>query len=263
MTQAPAVVFENISVQIGGVPILNSVNATVPRGSSTAIIGPNGAGKTTLLSAMLGQTAFTGRIKLEPMPDGSEPRIGYVPQRLQFDRMQPLTVMEFLVMDQQTLPLWFGPRKKMRDQALALLETVEAKHLEKRPLGALSGGEFQRVVLALALSRQPDILVLDEPVTGVDVVAERLLCDLLETLRAKNGFTQVMVTHDLSVVTAHATHVICLNRTVCGEGVPVETLSPAVLEATFGLHRGLPDVHRLPVASGGHGPGCNCHQEKD
>ncbi|HBF34005.1 TPA: ABC transporter [Candidatus Sumerlaeota bacterium] len=259
---SPAVIFENLSVQIGGVPILDSINATVPRGSSTAIIGPNGAGKTTLLSAMLGQTSFSGHVVLLPMPDGRAPRIGYVPQRLQFDRAQPLTVLEFLTMDQQTLPLWFGTKKKMRDEALALLATVEAEHLEQRRLGALSGGEFQRVLLALALGRQPDILVLDEPVTGVDVVAERLLCDLLESLRAQNGFTQVMVTHDLSVVTAHATHVICLNRTVRGEGVPTDVLSPTVLEATFGVHRGLPDVHGLPVASGGHAPGCHCKTEE-
>lgn len=255
---APAVLFKDLCVRMGGVLILDSVNASVPRGSSTAIIGPNGAGKTTLLLSLLGQSPYDGRVKLAPLPDGRAPRIGYVPQRLQFDRAMPLTVLELIAMQCQTLPLWLGVQKRSRLTAGRLLATVEAEHLVERRLGALSGGEFQRVLLALALSRDPDILVLDEPVTGVDIVAERLICDLLESLRGERGFTQIMVTHDLSIVTAHATHVICLCKRVMGEGPPAVALRPEVLEATFGAHRGLPDMHGLPTASGGHGPGCDC-----
>jgi zinc transport system ATP-binding protein len=101
-------------------------------------------------------------------------------------------------------------------------------------------------LLALAIQRDPDILVLDEPSSGVDIAGESLLCELLDTLRAARGFTQVMVTHDLSLVTAHATDVICLNRRVMGQGPTLSTLTAEVLAATFGLHLGVADLHPLP-----------------
>lgn len=238
----PAIIFENVSVTLGGVSILESVQAVVPRGSCTAIIGPNGAGKTTLIQALLGRVPFAGSIRMAEANDHVQPRIGYVPQRLDFDRGLPLTVLELLVLDQQRLPLWFGVRRKFRDQAMAILAEVKAEALAHRRLGALSGGELQRVLLALALERAPDLLVLDEPSAGVDVQGEHLLCELLEHLRQQHGFTQMMVSHDLSLVTAHATHVICLNHRVLGQGRPTEVLTWKVLEATFGLHRGLPKL---------------------
>jgi len=239
--------FANVSVMLGGVHILESVSATVPPGSATAIIGPNGAGKTTLLLAMLEQIPFTGRIRLgEPSED--RPRLGYVPQHMDFDRNMPVTVMDLMAMGGQRLPLWFGVRRSCRRAAMELLAAVKAEHLAKRRLGALSGGELQRVLLALALQQDPQVLLLDEPSAGVDVSGESLLCELLETLRAQRAFTQVMVTHDLSLVTAHATHVICLNRRVLGEGPIQTTLTNDVLAATFGIHLGLADLAGTRVA---------------
>jgi zinc transport system ATP-binding protein len=240
-----AVSFENVSVAIGGVRILESVNATVTRGSATAIIGPNGAGKTTLLLATLGQLPFTGRIRILDTPRGPA-RLGYVPQRLDFDRGMPLTVMDLMVMGPQRRPLWTGRSRRHCEAALALLESVKADPLADRRLGALSGGELQRVLLALAIQRDPDILVLDEPSSGVDIAGESLLCELLDTLRGHRGFTQVMVTHDLSLVTAHASDVICLNRRVMGQGPTHTTLTAEVLAATFGIHLGVADLHPLP-----------------
>jgi zinc transport system ATP-binding protein len=244
MTQ-PAISFENVSVAIGGVRILESVNAQVRRGSATAIIGPNGAGKTTLLLATLGQLAFDGRIRIPDTPRGPA-RLGYVPQRLDFDRGMPMTVMDLMVMGTQRRPLFTGRSRRQKDIATALLRSVKADALADRRLGALSGGELQRVLLALAIQRDPDILVLDEPSSGVDIAGGSLLCELLDALRAERGFTQVMVTHDLSMVTAHATDVICLNRRVMGQGPTQSTLTAAVLAATFGIHLGVADLHPLP-----------------
>jgi zinc transport system ATP-binding protein len=244
MTEA-AIAFEDVSVAIGGVRILESVNARVPRGSATAIIGPNGAGKTTLLLATLGQLAFDGRIRIPDTRSGPA-RVGYVPQRLDFDRGMPMTVMDVMVMGTQRRPLFVGRSRRRQDAAMALLRSVKADPLADRRLGALSGGELQRVLLALAIQRDPDILVLDEPSSGVDIAGESLLCELLDALRADRGFTQVMVTHDLSLVTAHATDVICLNRRVMGQGPTQSTLTAAVLAATFGIHLGVADLHPLP-----------------
>ncbi len=240
-TGKPAVVLENVSVAMGGVQILESVNASIPAGSATAIIGPNGAGKTTLLLALLGQIEHTGRIHIAS--SNGAPRVGYVPQRMDFDRHMPLTVMELMVVGRQRLPLWFGPRKRKRQLAMEMLLSVKADHLADRRLGALSGGELQRVLLALAIQDNPQILILDEPAAGVDIQGESLLCELLETLRRRHGFTQIMVTHDLALVTAHANYVVCLNRRVTGQGSVRSTLTDAVLAHTFGIHLGLADLH--------------------
>jgi len=254
-----AVVFENVSVSAGGVRILENVSAAVPRGSATAVIGPNGAGKTTLLLALLGQMEHQGRIRLTAA-NGGPARLGYVPQRLDFDRGMPMTVMELLAMGRQRTPLWFGARRRVRDEAAGLLEQVKAAHLASRRVGALSGGELQRVLLALAIQQRPDVLILDEPSSGVDIGGGSLLCELLDTLRARQGFTQIMVTHDLSMVTAHADHVICLNRRVLGQGPTATTLTADVLAATFGIHLGLANLHAMPQIPG---QSCTCPEHSD
>ncbi len=241
-----AVVFDDVNVSMGGVKILDRVTALAPKGGCTAIVGPNGAGKTTLLMALLGQVPFTGRIHVVLDPGGGRPKIGYVPQRLAFDRGVPMTVMEFMVMGRQRMPLWFGKRKESALRARALLGAVNADGLENRKLGALSGGEMQRVLLALALQQDPEILVLDEPAAGVDFQGEHIFCELLEGLRRARGFTQLMVSHDLATVTHHATHVICLNRKVAAAGPPRETLTHENLTAIFGLHMGLIDSRAMP-----------------
>ena len=128
------------------------MNASVPAGSATAVVGPNGAGKTTLLRALLGQIPYTGNIEISPVA-GVVPRIGYVPQRLNFDRGMPLNVEEFLVMGLQRMPLWLGRLKKHVVEAHLLLKQVRGRHLATRNMGDLSGGELQRVLLALALQQ--------------------------------------------------------------------------------------------------------------
>ena len=235
-----AVLFEDVCVSRGGLRILEGVTAVVPSGGCTVIVGPNGAGKTTLLLALIGATPHTGRIFMRHR-DGRPLRLGYVPQRLTPDRGMPLTVTEFLVMGRQKRPLWLGLRRDLKEQALQRLASVRAEHLAERRVGELSGGELQRILLALALQQQPDLLVLDEPSAGVDVQGEHLFCELLEELRLTRGFTQLMVSHDLGMVVHHATHVICLNRRVVAEGAPCDVLNSETLTALFGLHMGLLD----------------------
>jgi len=243
-TVVAAVRFESISVTRDGVSILDGVSATVPKGSCTAIIGPNGAGKTTLLLALLNEITYQGRIHVTG--NSGRARIGYVPQRLAFDRGMPLTVNEFLAMGFQKKPLWFGVRGDLQRQGLDFLTLVKAEHLAGRRIGALSGGEMQRVLLALALMQEPDLLVLDEPSAGVDFQGEHIFCELLDDLRRQKGFTQLMVSHDLPTVTHHATHVICLNRKVAAEGPPRQTLTDANLTAIFGMHMGLVNSRSMP-----------------
>ncbi|MHC4871748.1 MAG: metal ABC transporter ATP-binding protein [Planctomycetota bacterium] len=245
-----AVTFNDVTAVLGGVTVLDKVCATVPRSSCTAIVGPNGAGKTTLLLTLLGQVSHTGAITLGKTSEGQTKKIGYVPQRLTFDRGMPLTVAEFMVMGFQKTPLWFGIRKSYLKDAEENLSSVKAENLIDRKVGALSGGELQRVLLALALSQKPDLLVLDEPAAGVDFQGEYIFCELLDRLRQEQGFTQLMVSHDLATVTHHATHVICLNRKVAAEGAPREVLTDETLTAIFGLHMGLVNSRALSSGEG-------------
>lgn len=245
-----AVVFENVSVHLGGVCILDNVSAVVPRGGCTAIVGPNGAGKTTLLLALLGDVPFTGRIDSPCRRDSVCRRVGYVPQRLNFDRGMPITVMEFLAMGIQKKPFWFGVDRTVKLRSIDVLGSVKADHLAGRRLGALSGGELQRVLLALALQPDPELLILDEPAAGVDFQGEYIFCELLDGLRKARGFTQLMVSHDLATVTHHATHVICLNRKVAAEGPPRQALTQTTLTSIFGMHMGLVDSNSMPNGKG-------------
>lgn len=265
-----AIRFEGVSVDLGGINILSAISARVPRGTCTAVVGPNGAGKTTLLRALLGQVPFSGRIvraagigtarfSSSASAQETQQRVGYMPQRLSFDRHLPLTVCEALVSGWTERPLWLGIAAAMRQRAIAALTEVEAESLIDRSLGALSGGELQRVMLAIALGQDPDLLVLDEPAAGVDVLGEQVCCELTHRQRRRRGFTQLMVSHDLALVIAHAEHVICLNRTCIAEGRPRDVLTRDVLRATFGRHLGVADPHDLAEGAIPHPPDCGHH----
>lgn len=233
-----AIDIRGVSVRRSGVEILSDVSATIHVGETTAVIGPNGAGKTTLLAAILGLIPYKGEIRFFPERKiTSPPRIGYVPQRLDFDRGTPITVSDFLSLSIQRRPLWFGTanRQLVREG----LEMVEAAHLEKRMLGSLSGGEFQRVLLALALQVEPEILLLDEPASAVDMAGEELFCDFLSNLQKEGHFALVLVSHDLSVVSSHADRVLCLNRSISCSGKTAEVLTSDNLDKLYGGHHSI------------------------
>jgi zinc transport system ATP-binding protein len=226
----------NLSVRAGGREILSGIDADIRCGEVTALIGPNGAGKTTLLHAILGLVAHTGEIRFcraEEHGKGA-PRIGYVPQRIDLDRNAPMTVLDFFALSSQRYPVFLGHSRKSRTDAETALSKGGAGHLIHRPLGKLSGGELQRVLLALALRGSPDILLLDEPVSGVDVSGEELFCDFLEQIHRESRFSLLLVSHDLSVVTRHADRVICLNRSIVCQGATTQVLTPENLSAMYG-----------------------------
>jgi zinc transport system ATP-binding protein len=239
----------DVSVVLGGVTVLSNVSFDPVPGKLTAIVGPNGAGKTTLLRAILGLVPYTGVIERGRRRGRQPIRIGYVPQHLDFDRMMPITVLDFLCCGLQRAPLWLGLRRRARRRASAALERTGAGGWEQRRLGGLSGGELQRVLLAMALANDPDVLLLDEPVSGIDVAGEQLFCDLLGSLQREGPYTTLLVNHDLSIVTRHADYVVCLNRTVHCQGNTVETLTAENLRSLYhydiGLfgHSGLHEGH--------------------
>ena len=197
--------------------LLHQVSLTVSRGEILTIIGPNGAGKTTLLRVALGLLSPTaGRVRRQPGIN-----IGYMPQRLHIDPTFPLTVKRFLTLTD----------KNRRNHIRAYLEEVGAAHVLTSPLQDISGGELQRVLLARALLRQPDLLVLDEPVQGVDVHGQLELYQLITRIRDQRRCAVLMVSHDLHLVMAATDRVLCLNQHICCTGTPeAVTNDPAYLE---------------------------------
>jgi zinc transport system ATP-binding protein len=259
----------DVSVSLGGRAILERVTFEPAVGHLNAIIGPNGAGKTTLLRAILGLLPYSGRIEWGSSEAGKPLRAGYVPQRLDFDRGIPMTVLDFMCAGLQQTPVWLGHSARSRRLTHACLERVGGTGWEKKPLGRLSGGELQRVLLAMALSNDPDILLLDEPVSGADVAGEQLFCDLLGSLQETRQYTMLLVSHDLSIVTRHAQYVVCLNKTVKCCGRTVETLTAENLKVLYehdvglyahtGTHEGHAHEHRHHDA----GPGISSGAPSD
>ncbi|MCU0580493.1 MAG: metal ABC transporter ATP-binding protein [Desulfobacterota bacterium] len=242
----PAIALQAVSVNLRKREVLQDITCDIPAGRITAVIGPNGAGKTTLLLAVLGLIPHSGRISF-PACGEHPPRIGYVPQRLELDRGLPCTVQDLFALSLKSGPHWLRLKEPTRRRIRENLERVGAGKLEKRFLGKLSGGELQRVMLALALEGTPDILLLDEPTAGVDAPGEQMFCDILADLQKERNLTVVLISHDLSVVSNHAEQVICLNKTVrCSGGLSV--LSEENLLKTYGLH--------IQIYPHTHGPHC-------
>ena len=203
---APLIEGRGLTVRAGGTLLLNGVDIEVRAGELVTVIGPNGAGKTTLVRVLLGVlTPMAGEVLRR---DGL--RIGYLPQRLHIDPTLPLTARRFLSIAQAAQRHEIG-------QALA---EVGGGHLERRMLQALSGGEFQRVLLARALLRDPDLLILDEPVQGVDVTGQLDLYELIDGIRRRRGCGVLLISHDLHLVMSTTDRVVCLNRHVCCSGHP-------------------------------------------
>lgn len=237
----PQASFENVNVVIGGSTILADIRATAPAGSATVLIGPNGAGKTTLLHCLLGEIPYSGQILFTINGQPMRPKIGYVPQTLMVDANLPLRVYEFLSIG-QSRPLWLGVSAERRARASALLALVDGEKLLERRVGALSGGELRRVLLALALGRNPDLLVLDEAEAGVDWKGERMFWQVLTRAREKMGFTLIMVSHNLPLCAHYATNVICIRQTVLAQGAPAQTLDAHTLLKLFGA-----PIHLYPA----------------
>lgn len=220
-----------LTVRRGGRAVLQSIDIDIGPSEIVTLIGPNGAGKTTLVRALLGLETLT----VGTVVRSGELVIGYVPQRFDLDRAIPMTVERFLALG----------RARDRETQMAVLEEVGAPTLLDRQFSELSGGELQRVLLARALLRNPTLLVLDEPVRGVDYAGEADLYALIARLRTDRGVGVLLVSHDLHVVLAASDRVLCINQHVCCHGVPEDVarhpeyarLFGPIAASTFGLYR--------------------------
>jgi zinc transport system ATP-binding protein len=234
----PLLSMQNLSVRRGRATILKGITADIRRGEITALIGLNGCGKSTLLRTLLHEFPYTGKIAFHCGHDHRQPRpdyVGYVPQRLTIDPRLPLTVRDLMGLTLKRGPIFFGLGQKLATKMEAMLARVGVANLLDTPLDGLSGGQLQRVLLALALDPSPELLLLDEPATGIDFRSQQAFYDLIGNLNRTTGVTIILVSHDLSIVGRFAHQVLCLKDGIIAASGPANyCLSPEVLSATYG-----------------------------
>jgi zinc transport system ATP-binding protein len=245
----PLVTLDDLHVTLGGRPILRGLSCTLERGQITALLGLNGSGKTTLLRALLREVRYTGSVRFHCGHDHSRPtpeHIGYVPQKLHIDTNLPLTVRDLFALALMRRPIFLGIPKALSQKMKELLAQARAPaDLLDRPMDKLSGGERQKVLLALALEPNPELLLLDEPAAGVDFQDQEKFYDLISRLNQERGVTVLLVSHDVSMVSRQAHLVVCLrDGQVRCQGPPAEVTRPEMLEQVFGADRTLyPHTH--------------------
>ena len=229
------VAVDHLTVTAEGDTLLKDVSLHIHCGRLTALVGPNGAGKTTLIRALLGQIGYQGAIEHQDAQGKhfGAIRTGYVPQHFPFDKQMPVTVCDLLASVMTKRPVWLGVSKKTREEVARTLSIARAEGLMDKRLGALSGGELQRVLLALALYPLPDLLILDEPVSGVDKNGLSTFLDVVDELTRKNHLAILLVSHDWAVVRRYADEVVLLDRTVRAVGRPDEVFESAAFRELF------------------------------
>lgn len=226
---------QHLTVRLEGLPILEDVSLHLHCGEMTAIIGPNGAGKTTLFKAILRQVPYQGEITFADAAGArmGAPVIGYVPQHLEIEKLAPVTVLDFLGAALSRAPAFLPPAARKRALVRQALARTGAEGLSDRRLGALSGGEFQRVLLALALSPMPDLLLLDEPVSGIDAEGLAAFYAMIDSIRRDYDVSILLISHDFAFVRRYADRAVLLEHRVLAHDTPAEVMSSRAFAALF------------------------------
>ncbi len=211
---------ENLNVELGVEKIICNLSFELKRGQVLTLLGPNGGGKTVLLKTLMGFFSYQGKIEWK-----KDIKIGYVPQRVPYFREIPILVEEFLTTKK-------GIKKEEAKEVIKLVG-FDGSILKKK-IGELSSGQYQRVLIAFALLGNPDILLFDEPTSGVDISGQESIYQFLERLKKEKNLTIILVTHDISVVYKFSDYVICLNKCPVCQGVPKEAVNPETLSKLYG-----------------------------
>lgn len=232
--QACCLRIQDLSVKIGANTIISGINLHVHCGELIALIGPNGAGKSTLIKTLLGQQAYDGVFSFSvPGQRNRKAKIGYVPQSPVFDPSDPISVADLFSCCMSKRPAFLGQSKKMHNKITECLERVHGEALIDKRVGTLSGGELQRILLALALEPMPNILILDEPLSGVDVEGMETLMDMLDEIRKTYDLSILMTTHDFTMLPRYADQVVLIDKQIIRQGSPNEVLNSEEFRSVF------------------------------
>jgi manganese/iron transport system ATP-binding protein len=244
---AATVELENLAVRYNGRTVLRDVSLRVEPGQSIAVVGPNGAGKSTLFKVIAGVLEPTsGQVHIYGHGPHSHICIAYIPQRSEIDWSFPATAADVVMMGRVgQIGLFHRPSRADWDLVHQSLAQVGMERLARQQIGELSGGQQQRVFLARALAQEAELLLLDEPFTGLDAPTHEAILDILSDMRARN-VTVLTATHDLNVAAGHFDRVMLLNRRVIAFGTPAEVLVPQTLVRAYGDH-----MHLLATEDGG------------
>ena len=234
---------KDVCVNFNGTVVLENVTFAIDKGDVVSIIGPNGSGKTTLIRAILGIIPYRGSIMLDGKTVASQiERIGYVPQRFDFDRTFPLSVWEFLTI--------YSRNKALRDELCSEFGVAE---LMNAKLGSLSGGQLQRILIISAMLKTPQLLILDEPTSGIDIEGTASFYEMLRHINTEHNQTIIHISHEINMVATTANKVICLNKNVYCCGEPAKVLTEEMLTKLYTSHFELRDHGHGHI----HGPACN------
>lgn len=225
----------NIGVKIGQDEILKDVNLHIHCKELTVIIGRNGAGKSTLLKALLGEVKHTGTIEFVDTKDhiARKLRIGYVPQSINVERHMPTTVYDLFASYISNVPIWLKKDKRAEQKIKMSLKNFGAEKLIDKSIGDLSGGEMQRVLLAISTYNEPNLLILDEPISGIDKNGTQVFFEQINNLKKEHDMSIILVSHDLDLVEKYADRVILLDKTILKEGTPSEVFSSVEFKKIF------------------------------
>lgn len=225
---------KNITVEAGKKKILDKVNLHIHCGSLMVLIGKNGAGKSTLLKAILGEIKHTGSISFKNKDnDGQKIKIGYVPQKLNIEN-SPMTVYDMAASYSSRVPVFFKKSSKTYKEIKKHLEEFGAEELIDSKVSRLSGGELQRVMMAIATMPYPDLLILDEPISGMDKNGKEQFYSRIYDLKKNHDLAIILVSHDFDYVKKYADKVVMLDKTVVAKGKPDEVFASQIFKDTFG-----------------------------
>lgn len=227
----------NLGVKFQDQEVLRDINLHVHCGSLNAIIGSNGTGKSTLIRALLGDIAHTGTVEFKDTKDGhmEKLRIGYVPQSINIEKNTPVTVFDLIASYESNMPIFLFKTKKMKDKVLQALKVFEAEDLIDKQVCNLSGGQLQRVLLSMAVMNRPHLLLLDEPVSGIDQNGMELFYETMVYLKEHYDLSILLVSHDLDYVAKYADRVILLDHTIVKQGSVKEVFESKEFENVFAV----------------------------
>ena len=222
------VMIENLQVRAGSTMILDKVSLSIACGDLTVIIGKNGAGKSTLIKSILGEISYEGKIEFRDLKENTigNLRVGYVPQQLNIEKTAPVSVYDLVAGYTSRVPVFLRKSKKLYEWIKERLELFDGASLIDKQLGDLSGGELQRVLLTIACTPVPNLLILDEPVSGIDRNGRKLFYKILNELKQQYDMSIILVSHDLELTAEYADNVVLIDKTVLKEGKATDTQMP-------------------------------------
>lgn len=237
---------KHLGVSLGQQVILEDINLHIHCGSLNAVIGPNGAGKSTLIRAILGEMPHTGVIEFKDRENGKiqKLKVGYVPQSLNIEKQTPVSVYDMIASYQCNVPVFLRKSRKMKEKILEHLKIFEADYLLEQQVCNLSGGELQRVLLSMAIMDSPNLLLLDEPVSGIDHNGMELFYQTIYHLKEHYDLAVILISHDLDYVQQYADKVILLDKAVLKQGSVKEVFQSKEFLEMFQMGAGLPKMRK-------------------